>query len=41
MRLAMLVGMLNELEILDGQKSCFFPNEPFEKRHEMTFQDFV
>jgi len=41
MRLEMLVGMLNELEILDGQSSCFFSNEPFEKRHEMNIQDFV
>jgi len=39
MRLEMLVRMLNE--ILDGESSCFFANEPFEKRPVMTIQDFV
>jgi len=35
----MLVGMLNE--ILDGQSSCLFSNEPFEKRHVMTISFFL
>ena len=35
----MLVGMLNE--ILDGQSSCLFSNEPLDKRPVRTIQDFV
>jgi len=39
MRLEMLVGMLDE--ILDGQSSFLFSNEPNEKRPVMTIQDFA
>jgi len=39
MRHETLVGRLNE--ILNGQSSCPFSNEPFEKRPVMTIQDFV
>jgi len=35
----MIVEM--QFEILDGQSSGFFPNEPFEKRPVMTIEDFV
>jgi len=38
----MLVKMLVEtqIEILDGQSSCLFSNQPFEKRPVMTIEDF-
>ena len=39
MRLEMIVEM--QFEILAGQSSGFFPNEPFEKRPVMTIEDFV
>ena len=39
MRLKMLVEM--QIEILDGQSSCLFSNEPLEKRPVMTITDFV
>jgi len=35
----MLVEM--QIEILDGQSSGLFSNEPFEKRPVMTIEDFV
>jgi len=38
MRLEMLVE--TEIKILDGQSSCPFLNELFEKRLEMTIKDF-
>jgi len=38
MRLEMLVEI--QIEILDGQSSCLFSNEPFEKRPGMTIEDF-
>jgi len=34
----MLVEM--QIEILDGQSSSLFSNEPFEKRSEMTIEEF-
>ena len=30
-----------EIDILDGQSSGLFSNEPFEKRPVMTIEDFV
>jgi len=39
MRLEMLVEM--QIELLDGQSSCLFSNEPFENRPVMTIEDFV
>jgi len=39
MRLEMLVEM--QIEILNGQSSDLFSNEPFEKRPAMTIKDFV
>jgi len=39
MRLEMLVEM--QIEILDGQSSGLFLNEPFEKRPVMAFEDFI
>jgi len=38
MRLEMLVEM--QIEILDGQISCLFSNEHFEKRPVTTIEDF-
>ena len=38
MRLEMLVEI--QIEILDGQSSCLFSNEPFEKQPGMTIEDF-
>jgi len=38
-RLEMLVEM--QIEILDGQSSGLFSNEPFEKRPVMNIEDFV
>jgi len=38
MRLEMFVEM--QIEILDGQSSCLFSNEPSKKRSGMTVQDF-
>jgi len=38
MRLEIVIGM--EINILDGQSSGLFSNEPFEKRPVMTFEDF-
>jgi len=38
MRLEMLVE--TKIEILDGQSSYLFSNEPFEKRPGMTIEDF-
>jgi len=35
----MIIGM--QTEILDGQSSGLFSNEPFEKRPVMTIEDFV
>jgi len=37
-RLKMLVA--TRIEILDGQSSCLFSNQPFEKRPGMTIEDF-
>jgi len=39
MRLEMVIRIQNE--ILDGQSSRLFSNEPFEKRPVMTIEDFV
>jgi len=39
MKFEMLVEMQNE--ILDGQSSGLFSNEPFEKKPVMTIEDFV
>ena len=38
MRLEIVIGI--EINILDGQSSGLFSNEPFEKRPVMTFEDF-
>jgi hypothetical protein len=35
----MVIGM--QIEILDGQSSGLFSNEPFAKRSVMTIEDFV
>ena len=39
MRFEMVIGIQNE--ILDGQSSCLFSNEPFQKIPVMTIEDFV
>jgi len=39
MRPEMVIGM--QIEILDGQSSVLFSNEPSEKRPVMTIEDFV
>jgi len=39
MRFEILVEM--QIQILDGQSSGLFSNEPFEKRPVMTIEDFV